>query len=403
MARWIKYGLATLVVAMLVAGFAYILSPKPVPADMALIGRGPIKVTIDEEGKTRIRDIYTVSAPITGRLLRLPVDVGDTVHAGISPVASLLPLAPSFLDLRSRSELNAAADAAEAAVGLAEAELARKQSEERFAKSNLERAERLVESATISRSAFERAILDHDTAIAAIRQAEANLELRRHELESAKARLIEPDAQANTDLPSCCIAVNSPVDGVVLKLIEESETSVQAGQPILEIGNTRNLEIVVDLLSTDAVKVAPGDLATIDGWGGPPLNAKVERVDPAGFTKVSALGIEEQRVTTVLQLTDNPDVWAALGHDFRVFVRIAEWNDDNALRVPLSALFRIGSDWGVFRVENGIARRTVIRLGHRNATHAEVLDGLTEGDRIILYPSDRIDDGIAVEPRIAAG
>ena len=399
MTRGIKYALAILILAAAIAGFAYVLSPKPVPTDTAEIGRGPIKVTIDEEGKTRIKDIYTVSAPITGRLLRLPVDVGDTVRAKISPVASLLPLAPSFLDQRSRSELMAAAEAAEAAVGLAEADLARKKSEERFAKSNLERAERLVESATISQSAFERAVLDHDTSVAAIRQAEANLDLRRHEFESAEARLIEPDTQTEADHSSCCIVVDSPVDGVVLKLIQESETIIRAGQPILEIGDTGNLEIVVDLLSTDAVKVEPGDLATVDGWGGPLLNARVERVDPAGFTKVSALGIEEQRVTTVLQLTDERDVWATLGHDFRVFVRIAEWNDDDALRVPLSALFRIGTDWGVFRVENGIARRTTIKLGQRNTVHAEILDGLSEGDQIILYPSDRIDDGAAVEPR----
>ena len=399
MTRGMKYALAILILAAAIAGFAFVLSPKPVPTDTAEIGRGPIKVTIDEEGKTRIKDIYTVSAPITGRLLRLPVDVGDTVHAKISPVASLLPLAPSFLDQRSRSELMAAAEAAEAAVGLAEADLARKKSEERFAKSNLERAERLVESATISQSAFERAVLDHDTSVAAIRQAEANLDLRRHEFESAEARLIEPDTHTEVDHASCCIVVDSPVDGVVLKLIQESETIVRAGQAILEVGDTGNLEIVVDLLSTDAVKVEPGDLATVDGWGGPLLNARVERVDPAGFTKVSALGIEEQRVTTVLQLTDERDVWAALGHDFRVFVRIAEWHDDNALRVPLSALFRIGSDWGVFRVENGIARRTTIKLGQRNAVHAEILGGLSEGDQIILYPSDRIDDGAAVEPR----
>ncbi len=399
MTRLMKYGLAVLAVVALVAGFAQVLSPKPVPADIAVIGRGAIKVTIDEEGKTRIKDIYTVSAPITGRLLRLPVEVGDTVRAKISPVASLLPLAPSFLDQRSRSELMAAANAAKAAVGLAEAELARKKSEERFAKSNLDRAERLVKSATISQSAFERAVLDHDTAIAAIRQAEANLDLRRHQFESAKARLIEPDTPTDTDHASCCIVVESPVDGVVLKLIQESETIVRAGQAILEIGDVRNLEVVVDLLSTDAVKVEPGDQATINGWGGPVLNASVERVDPAGFTKVSALGIEEQRVTTVLKLTDEPDLWAALGHDFRVFVRIAEWNDDNAMRVPLSALFRIDSDWGVFKIDNGTARRTIIKLGQRDTRHAEVLEGLNEGDRIILYPSDRIDDGVSVEAR----
>jgi len=399
MTRWTKPGLTLLLLAAVIAGFAYVLAPKPVPVDSLMIERGPIRVTIDEEGKTRIKDIYTVSAPITGRLLRLPVDVGDQVSAKRSPVASLLPLAPSFLDQRTRSELMAAAEAAEAAVGLAEADLARKRSEARFAKSNLERAERLIGSAHISQSAFEKAVLDRDTTLAAIRQAEANLELRRHEYESAQARLIEPDTLANEDQPSCCVILYAPVGGVVLKLIQESETIIQAGTSILEIGDTANLEVIVDLLSTDAVKVDAGDEAEIENWGGGVLNARVSRIDPAGFTKVSALGIEEQRVTTVLQLTDPPADWASLGHDFRVFVRITEWFDDDALRVPLSALFRVGSQWGVFRIEDGIARRTVIDLGHRNSSHAEVLGGLSEGDRIILYPSDRISDGTAVELR----
>ncbi len=399
MSRWIKFGLSLVALAAAIGGFAYVLAPKPVPVDSVAIERGPIRVTIDEEGKTRIKDIYTVSAPIVGRLLRLPVDVGDRVSAQTSPVASLLPLSPSFLDQRTRSELMAAAEAAEAAVGLAEADLARKGSEERYAKSNLERAKRLVGSATISQSAFEKSVLDYDTAVAATRQAEANLELRRHEYESAQARLIEPDAVTDTSQQSCCIVLYAPVDGVVLKLIQESETIIRAGSSILEIGDTGNLEVIVDLLSTDAVKVSAGADAIIENWGGPALNAKVSRIDPAGFTKVSALGIEEQRVTTVLQLTDPRDDWASLGHDFRVFVRITEWMNDDALRVPLSALFRVGAQWGVFRIEDGSARRTMIRLGHRNSSHAEVLEGLGEGDQIILYPSDRISDGVAVELR----
>jgi HlyD family secretion protein len=399
MTRWLKYLVMAVVLAVVIAGFAYVLSPKPVPVDSMVIDRGPIRVTVDEEGKTRIKDVYTVSAPITGRLLRLPVRVGDPVSAQTSPVASILPVSPSFLDQRTRSELQAAAQAAEAAVGLAEAELARKQAEERFAKNNLDRADRLAKTATISQSAFEKAALDYDTAKAAVLQAEANLDLRRHEYESAEARLIEPDTAPADDNASCCVIVYAPSDGVVLRLIQESEMVLQAGTPILEVGDTGNLEIVVDLLSTDAVRIAVGAEAKIENWGGPPLNARVSRIDPAGFTKVSALGIEEQRVTTVLQLSDPKDDWKTLGHDFRVFVRITAWEHDDALRVPLSALFRVDSDWAVFRIEDGIARQTVIRIGQRNGRHAEVLEGLAEGDRIILYPSDRVADGGAVVPR----
>jgi len=399
MTRWLKYLFMALLLAAAAAGFAYVLTPKPVPVDSQAIDRGAIRVTVDEEGKTRIKDVYTVSAPLAGRLLRLPVKVGDPVSAQTSPVASILPVSPSFLDQRTRSELAAAAEAAKAAVGLAEAELARMQAEQRFAKSNSDRADRLARTATISQSAFEKAVLDYDTAKAAVLQAEANLDLRRHEYESARARLIEPDTMPDHDQASCCIILYAPADGVVLKLIQESEMVLQAGAPILEVGDTGNLEVVVDLLSTDAVRVAVGAPAQIENWGGVPLNATVSRIDPSGFTKVSALGIEEQRVTTVLQLTDPKEAWRSLGHDFRVFVRITAWEEDDALRVPLSALFRVDSEWAVFRIENGVARQTIIRIGQRNSGHAQVLEGLAEGDRIILYPSDRVTDGGAVEER----
>lgn len=399
MNRWLKYVLYGGLFIVSVAGFAYVLAPKPVPVDSARIDRGAIVVTVDEEGKTRIKDVYTVSAPITGRLLRLPVKVGDPVSAQVSPVASILPVTPAFLDQRTKSELLAAAAAAEAAVGLAEAELTRKKSEERYAKSNLDRADRLAKSATISQRAFEKAALDQDTAAAAVRQAEANLTLRRHEFASANARLIEPDALPDSESGSCCVVVNAPADGVVLKLIQESEMVVQAGAPILEIGDTGNLEIIVDLLSTDAVRITEGATATIENWGGKPLNARVSRIDPAGFTKVSALGIEEQRVTTVLKLSDPQTQWSALGHDFRVYVRVNEWVDEDALRVPLSALFRVGANWAVFRIDRGIAQQTFVTLGHRNSAHAEILQGLNEKDTIILFPNDRIADGVAVTER----
>lgn len=399
MRGWIKYTLFGGIIAVSAAGIAYVLAPKPVPVDTARIDRGPIVVTVDEEGKTRIKDVYTVSAPITGRLLRLPVKVGDPVSAQITPVASILPVTPAFLDQRTKSELLATAAAAEAAVGLAEAELVRKRSEERYAKSNLERADRLAKSATISQRAFEKAALDQDTAAAAVRQAEANLALRRHEFASANARLIEPDALPDRETASCCVVVNAPADGVVLKLIQESEMVVQAGAPVLEIGDTGNLEIIVDLLSTDAVRIAEGATATVENWGGKPLNARVSRIDPAGFTKVSALGIEEQRVTTVLQLSDPQARWSTLGHDFRVYVRINEWADKHALRVPLSALFRIGASWAVFRIDQGRAHQTMIKIGHRNNAYAEILQGLDENDAIILFPNDRIADDTAIADR----
>ena len=396
---WIKRIVLAVIVAGIAAAFVYVLQPDPIPVDVGRIDRGLMLVSVDEEGETRIKEIYTVSAPVAGRLLRLPVHVGDTVVKGATTVASILPVSPSFLDQRTRSELSAAAAAAEAAVGLAEAERARMQAEVRFAKSSLERAEKLAKSATISQTALEKAVLDYDTAQAALKQSEANLELRRHELESARARLIEPDALPDYDQQSCCIVLDAPVDGRVLKIVQESEAVIAAGTPLVEIGNPANLEIVVDLLSSDAVRIKTGAAARIEGWGGPPLKAKVRRIDPAGFTKVSALGIEEQRVTAVLDLLDPPDEWRALGHDFGVFVRIEEWADEAALRVPLSALFRAGGDWAVFRLAEGKAALKIVELGQRNDEYAQVLGGMDEGEPIILYPSDQVSDGVAVVDR----
>jgi HlyD family secretion protein len=398
---WTKRIVLTAFVAAIAAGFVFVLQPDPVPVDVGRIDRGPMLVSVDEEGETRIKEIYTVSAPVAGRLLRLPVKVGDNVVKGATTVASILPVSPSFLDERTRSELRAAAAAAEAAVGLAEAERARMQAEVRFAESSLERAEKLAKSATISQTALEKAVLDYDTAQAALKQAQANLELRRHELESAQARLIEPDALPEYDPQTCCIVLDAPADGRVLKTIQESEAVIAAGTPLVEIGDPANLEIVVDLLSSDAVRITTGAAARVEGWGGPPLKAKVRRIDPAGFTKVSALGIEEQRVTTVLDLLDPPNQWRALGHDFGVFVRIEEWADEAVLRVPLSALFRAGGDWAVFRLAEGKAELTIVELGHRNDEFAEVLGGMDEGEPIILYPSDQVSDGVAVIDRNA--
>ena len=398
---WTKRIVLAAFVAAIAAGFVYVLLPDPVPVDIGRVDRGPMLVSVDEEGETRIKEIYTVSAPVAGRLLRLPVHVGDNVLKDATPVASILPVSPSFLDQRTRSELSAAAAATEAGVGLAEAERARMQAEVRFAESSLERAEKLAKSATISQTALEKAVLDYDTTQAALKQAEANLELRRHELESARARLIEPDALPDYDNPSCCIVLYAPVDGRVLKTVQESEAVIAAGTPIVEIGDPANLEIVVDLLSSDAVRIKTGAAARIEGWGGSPLSAKVRLIDPAGFTKVSASGSEEQRVTTVLDLLDPASQWRALGHDFGVFVRIEEWADEAALRVPLSALFRAGGDWAVFRLTDGKATLTIVELGHRNDEFAEVRGGLDESEPIILYPSDQVSDGVAVVDRNA--
>jgi HlyD family secretion protein len=360
-----------------------------------------MEVTVEDEAKTRIRDVYTVSAPLAGKVLRNSRHVGDQVTANETVVVIMQPTAPSFHDVRSHEELRAAAAAAEAAVRLAEAEVRRIKAALAFSRTELERAKTLVRNDAISVKALDKALLDVETNEAALASAGAQLEVRRNERASAAASLINPSGSGGTEPdPACCVQIRAPVTGRILKLIQESETVVQAGAPLIEIGDPLDLEIVADLLSTDAVQVKPGASVKVDGWGGPPVNGRVIRVDPSGFTKVSALGIEEQRVRTTMNFTDPYDEWSRLGHDYRVNVQITIWSDSDVIIVPVSALFRRGSDWAVFAVRDGRARVTVVRVGHRNNSVAEVLSGLTPDDKVVLHPSDRIADGVAVTQRL---
>jgi HlyD family secretion protein len=376
---------------------AWAMWPKPVGVDFARATRAPLLVTVDEEGKTRIRDVYTVSAPIGGKLLRRPLEAGDRVKKDVTAVATIEPSAPPFLDVRSLRELEAQVEAGKAAVALAEAEIRQAESELEFAENELARARALIRNKTISERTHERARIDADTRRAAVARAKSNLEVHKRELESAQARLIGPDEAWKGEVPvGCCVTVRSPVSGRVLRLLQESERVVLAGTPLVDIGDPADIELVVEYLSTDAVKVREGAPAIVEGWGGTPLTAKVTRVEPAGFTKVSALGIEEQRVRIILSLTDPGEAAERLGHEFRVVVKIQIYESAKALRVPVSALFRKRGSWAVFTVERGRARLTPIEIGQRNTSHAEVLRGLAEGAIVLLHPSDRITEGVRV-------
>lgn len=391
--------LAGLVVIALVGGAAFALWPKPAPVDMATIGSGPLEIFVEDEGVTRIRDVYTVSSPTTGKVLRSPREVGDEVIAEKTLVAVVEPTDPSLLDIRTQRVSEAAVQAANAAVNLAEAQVRQAQSQLSFAQGELRRAEALTVGATISERALDKARLDVATAEATLASAVATLEVRRRELESARANLI----QANEGQPrseSCCIQLRAPVSGRVLKIHSESEQVVPPGKPLIDIGDPSNLEIVVDLLSREAVRVETGAAALVDSWGGGSLlHARVRRVDPVAFTKVSALGIEEQRVETILDFTDAPETWQRLGHEFRVIVRISVWRRDDVVQVPLGALFRRGSRWAVYVVDGGKAVLRDVEIGERNLEAAQVLSGLSPGDKVVLHPSDRIEPGIAVSER----
>lgn len=405
---WMMVGAAGLVVAALV----YAFWPRATPVDMGEAKRADMVVTIDEEARTRVRDAYVVSAPIAGRLLRVEVKPGDQVEGGQSVVARMLPINPPALDVRSREQARTAVQAAEAAVQAARADLKKAIAEREFAESDVGRKRSLKEKNVISQAALDDAERAFRAASASLDVAKANIAVKEADVANARARLISfdnPNPQMRFDAPSRfggtdvanTIPITAPVSGRILRVIQESETTVAAGTAILEIGDISNdLEVIAELLSTDAVQVAPGDRVLIRKWGGSDtLNGVVERVEPWGFTKTSALGVEEQRVKAIIEFTDPPARRRALGHGFRVEVQIVIWEAKDALTVPSSALFRQGSDWAVFRVEGGRAKLTKLDVGRNNGTLAEVKSVIEAGAVVILYPGPSLTDGIKVTPR----
>ena len=394
--RWIFWGG---VAAFVIVAIVFAFRPAPVLVDVAVIERGTLEVTVEDDGETRVKEVFTVSAPITGHMLRIDGKVGDKVVAGETVLAEMLPQAPEFLDVRSRREAETEVKAAEAALVLAEAERDKAQAELNFAKAELIRAKELARKGNISKSSLDRAEMEANSRDAALSTSVANVKVRSFALETAKARLIDPGPIAKP-AGSCCVSIRAPVSGRILHLIQESEQVVEAGTPLVEIGDPVDLEIKVDLLSSDAVNVKEGDRVIIEGWGGPKaLIGRVRRVEPSGFTKVSALGIEEQRVNVIIDFVGDPDEREGLAHGYRVDAKIVVWSGADVLTVPLGALFRDGGEWAVFVVEDGSARLTRVEIGRNGTFDAEVLGGLEAGAMVILHPSDRIQDGVAVELR----
>jgi HlyD family secretion protein len=394
---WIKRLALGVFAVIVAAGFYWALKPKPVLVDAVTVTDGPMTVTINQEGKTRVKEIYTVSSPIAGYLDRSRLEEGDSVKANETVVASIHPMSPPLIDRRTEAELRAAVDAAKSGVALAEVQYKQAEADLTLSMSNLRRAEQLARTSIISQSMLEQTTTEVQVKQAAVDSAKANIQLRKAELANAQAKLMPFDGTFRSPTgQDCCVRVKAPVNGVVLKVLVKSEQAVTAGTPLAEIGDPHDLEIVVDLLSADAVRIKPGDHAVITEWGGPPLQATVRRIDPAAYTKVSALGIEEQRVDAILDL-DKPE--PELGQAYRVYARLVIWRSDHALQVPIGALFRDKGAWSVFRIEDGKARLTKIEVGHMNDEHAHVLSGLKAGDRVIVHPNDTLSDGSLVEER----
>jgi HlyD family secretion protein len=384
--------------AALAAALGYAFRPQPVAVDLATVTRSLFRVTVDEEGETRVRDVYTVSAPVAGRLLRIEAEAGDLVVAGETLLARIEPAAPAFLDVRVEAEARAAVAAASAARDFAAADLERAKAELAFAESELKRAEDLILRGTIAQRALDEARRAHRTASASLATATAALSMREHELEQAEARLLARGEVARIGEACECVPITAPMTGTVLRVLRRSEGVVESGTPLIELGDPRDLEVVASLLSEDAVQVQAGQTAIVTGWGGAALAAVVRRVEPYGYTEISALGIEEQRVDVVLDFTDPPDRRERLGHGFRVEVAVV-LHEAEALTLPLGALFRSGEDWAAFAVRDGKARLAPLVVGRRNGLSVEILGGLAEGEEVVLYPSDRVADGVGVVPR----
>lgn len=392
---WARTGLLVLLGLGVLAALILAFRPSPVEVDLALVERGTMEVTVNEDGQTRLQDRYVVSSPLSGTLERVQWHPGDRVEAG-EALIHLRPMAAPILDSRSRAQAQASLEAARANLEQARARAEAVEGGLVEARQELRRQEILLAEAGGSESAVERAQARLRSQEAEERSARFAVQAAEQQVRNARVLLERSDGVDGSET----ISVRSPVAGRVLRVMQESEGAVQAGAPILEVGDVANLEIVVDLLSADAVRVEPGHRAEIERWGGEgTLAARVRRVEPSAFTRVSALGIEEQRVNVVLELDEPRESWAMLGDGFRVEARIVVWEEDEVLRAPASAVFRDGDGWFVFLVEADRARRTRVEVGRRSDVHAQVLSGLDSGDRVVLYPGERVEDGVRVHAR----
>lgn len=392
-------GLGGLVLA---GALVWAMWPEPAAVDMGTVARGPMQVTVSAEGITRVREPYTITAPITGSLTRSPVQVGDRVVRGESVVAVIQPAEPALMDARSRLQAEAAVTEAEATVRLAEANVVRAQSDLSHASTQLERNRELAERGTIPRRMLEDMEQAHVTATQALSAARSELDMHRATLARMQAQLMGPSL---VQMPvnggdACCVRIVAPETGTVLDVTDTSARLVQAGAPLLSIGDIADLEIELDLLSADAVRVPPQARALIERWGGDSvLEARVRRVEPAAFTRVSALGIEEQRVRLRLDILTPPDARAGLGDRFRVFVRVVLWEGEEIVQLPQAALFRHDGGWAVFRVIEGRAVLTPVQIGRQAGGQAELLGGLEEGATVVMYPASSLSDGARVVAR----
>lgn len=396
--RWIKRGLLIVLAVAVVAALASAWAPKPLAVEVATVHTAPLRVEVSEDGRTRVKDRYIVSAPLAGNLARIELQPGDAIEEG-EVLARIAPLATPLLDGRTRGQSEAQLQAATAAVKQAKAQIARARAALEFAQTEVGRLEPLVEQGAETQAALDRAELTvrtHKSDLDSARFAARVAEHQQRMAQSALQRFEGP----NVGQPEQFV-IKSPITGKVLAIHRESEGVTNPGAPLIELGDPRALEIVVDVLTRDAVRIEPGAAAMIERWGGEPLAAKVRLVEPSAFTRVSSLGVEEQRVNVVLELEAPYEAWSKLGEGYRVEARMTVWHQPEVRVVPSAALFRHGDDWAVFCVEDGVARTCPVELGERARHQAQVLSGLDVGQTVIVHPSDSIQDGSLVAPEPA--
>ena len=404
MASFFRRAVLVLLAAAVLAAIVLGMLPEPVEADLANVTRGTIRVTVDQDGKTRIRERYVVSAPLAGRLLRIDMDPGQRVDAGKTVLATIEPRDPDLLDARAIVEAEASVNAAEAKLRRMEPILEEAVAAQEFSEAELRRAResQMQNPQAISASSVEEKLMAYRKQSALVSSAQHAEEIARFELEQARAALIrsrpvEADSDSKGDRNGWNIVIRAPVDGRVLRVFQESSAVVAAGEDLLELGDPSDLEVEIDVLSRDAVKIRPGAPVMLEHWGGDEtLVGRVRLVEPSAKTKISTLGVEEQRVDVIVDLDDPP---TQLGDGFRVEARIIIVEAEDVLKIPASSLFRDGEQWAVFCVLNGVVQSRVVEVGLQNGLEAEVKVGLEEHDQVIVHPSDDIVDGVKVLPR----
>ncbi len=379
--------------ALMIYGFW----PQPIEVDVAQVTRGSLEVTVNDDGETRIREKYVVSAPLAGKMLRIQLDAGDVVEQGATELARIEPSDPELLDARTQAASEARLRASEASLQQAEATLMRSKEALELADHEYERAKRSLPKQAISRADFDAAEHRQHIASADVRSAEFGVKVAEFELEHARAAASRYDTseQGNSHTPFLLV---SPIDGKVLRVFQEDGGVVAPGTPLLELGDPQDLELEIDVLSSDAVRIQPGDKLYIEHWGGPQsLTAVVRIVEPSAFLKISALGVEEKRVNIIADFVDPWSDRKTLGDGFRIEARIVvESTADDALKVPTGTLFREGNSWKVYRIVNGVAGLCTVEIGETNGLETEIVRGLSEGDDVVLHPTDKVRDGVGV-------